>query len=64
MSSERVPDPVAAAAGIGFLLAGIILLLQELGVVAVSWSVVVPLLLVVAGAALVATAGRGRTDTR
>lgn len=50
------PDSGAAtAAGFGaaFLLAGVALLLQELGILTLSWSVVLPLIVIVAGCAVV-----------
>ncbi|MDD7939632.1 hypothetical protein PHK61_14505 [Actinomycetospora lutea] len=59
MRSERNRVAVAAAAGVGYVLTGGVLLLQELGVVAVAWSFVVPLVLTVAGLALLGTAGAG-----
>jgi hypothetical protein len=37
--------------GLGFLLAGVLFLLQELGLLAVGWAVLLPALLVVVGAA-------------
>lgn len=52
----RKPDSGAAtAAGFGaaFLLAGVALLLQELGILTLSWSVVLPLIVIVAGCAVV-----------
>ncbi|HSK57846.1 MAG TPA: hypothetical protein VK935_02215 [Actinomycetospora sp.] len=57
MTGDRASTAVAAAAGVGYVLAGVALLLQELGVVALSWAVVLPLLLVAMGTALLATAG-------
>ena len=44
------------AGGLAFVLVGSALLLQELGLLAVSWSVVVPAVLIVVG---LATAGAG-----
>ncbi|PVZ06295.1 hypothetical protein [Actinomycetospora cinnamomea] len=60
MRDEHHRTAVAVAAGVGYLLAGVALLLQELEVVALSWAVVLPLLLVAAGTALLLTAGVNR----
>lgn len=65
MRRERTHTAVAAAAGIGYLIAGVALLLQELGMATVPWSLVVPLVLLAAGIALLVTArpgGEGRSE--
>ncbi len=45
----------AVAGGIGFLAAGILLLLQELDLLTVDWTVLLPVLLVMIGAVTLAT---------
>ncbi len=57
MDGDSTGTAVAVAAGVAYVLAGAALLLQELGVVVLSWAVVLPLLLVAAGIALLVTAG-------
>jgi hypothetical protein len=59
VTGDRTSTAVTVAAGVGYVLAGVALLLQELGVVALSWAVVLPLLLVATGTALLATAVSG-----
>ncbi len=60
MDGDSTGTAVAVAAGVAYVLAGTALLLQELGVVALSWAVVLPLLLVAAGIALLVSARPGR----
>lgn len=63
MNGERRHTSVAAAAGIGYLLAGVALLFQELGIAGVPWSLAVPGVIVAVGFALLATARTAPTDS-
>ena len=52
--NRRDSGPAAAVGfGVGFLLAGIALLLQELGMLTLSWSLVLPLIVITAGLVVV-----------
>lgn len=53
MSRRDSGAATAAGFGVAFLLAGIALLLQELGILTLSWSLVLPLIVIVAGCAVV-----------
>jgi hypothetical protein len=59
----RHPAPTIGA-GLAFLLAGAALFVQELGLLTLEWSVVLPAILIVLGVAIVATGAVGAARDR
>ena len=53
MSDQVQGAAVAAGFGAGFLLAGAVLLLQELGLLTMRWSLVLPLIVTIVGVVVV-----------
>lgn len=53
MSNKDTGGAAAAGFGVAFLLAGIALLLQELDLLALRWSFVLPLIVITAGLVVV-----------
>lgn len=63
MSAPEHVAPVLGA-GLGFLLAGVSLLLQELGLLALRWSTVLPAILVAVGVVTVVAGAAGARSRR
>jgi uncharacterized membrane protein YraQ (UPF0718 family) len=63
MRGDAGSPAATAGAGLGFLLAGVALLLQEMGMVDISWGLVLPAILITVGVvtALTGLAGAARS---
>jgi len=55
MSNHRPGAAVAAGCGVSFVLTGIALLLQELGLLTLHWSLVLPVVLMATGLVVLVT---------
>jgi membrane-bound ClpP family serine protease len=64
MSERGAGAAVAAGCGVGFLLAGVALLLQEMDMLTLRWSLVLPLVVATAGLVVLLTGLTGAHRTR
>lgn len=64
MSEQGAGAAVAAGFGVGFLLAGVALLLQEMDMLTLRWSLVLPLVVAASGLVVLLTGLTGAHRTR